>query len=389
MSRRRSWGMVRQRQSSGKWEARYRDPAGEVHYRYFRTKIEATSYLSTVEADLLRGDWIDPRQAQRTLETWAADWMASKHDLRPRTRDLYEMLLRVHVLPTFGAMPLGSITTEAVDRWIAQAVEEGRGGTSVSRALRLMSQILNEAVRRRYLRFNPCAGAGRAPTAARRKVIVITPAQVADLADAVGARHAQYRTLVLLAAYGGLRWGEAVGLGTGQVNLLRATVTVERQMHKDGRIDEPKSEAGRRTVKVPRWLADLLGETIAARQPHPDLAPEHRELVFLNGDGKPIMNSNFNRREWRPGVLAALPTAHATFRFHDLRHTAVAIALESARRVGEPLNAKALQVRMGHSSITMTLDRYGHLLDGHDDAMVEGMADPYSNRPPAANVVNL
>lgn len=142
-------------------------------------------------------------------------------------------------------------------------------------------------------------------------------------------------------------------------------------------------------MKVPRWLADLLAETIAARQPHPDLPEHQRDLVFLNGDGKPLMGSNFNRREWRPGVLDALPPDLAVFRFHDLRHTAVAIAIDSARRIGEPLNAKTLQERMGHSSIVMTLDRYGHLLDGHDDAMVEGMENPYASRPQRSQVVNL
>lgn len=386
---RRSFGAIRQR-SSGRWEARYQDRTGKTHYRYLRTKGEAAAFLATVEADILRGDWMDPTRGQRTLGEWADEWMAGKHNIRPRTRDLYEMLLRVHILPTFGATPVAAITTEDVDAWVAMLMADpSRGRTAASRALRLMASILGEAVKRRYIRFNPCDNARKPEEPPRREARAITPAQVADLADAVGRRYPQYRTLVLLAAYSGLRWGEATGLSVGHVDLLRATVRVDRQLHKDGRLDEPKSRAGRRTVKVPRWLADLLAETIAGRQPNGDLPEHHRDLVFLNGDGRPLMGSNFNRREWRPGVLDALPPDLAEFRFHDLRHTAVAIAIDSARRIGEPLNAKSLQERMGHSSIVMTLDRYGHLLDGHDDAMVEGMEDPYASRPQRGQVVNL
>lgn len=219
-------------------------------------------------------------------------------------------------------------------------------------------------------------------------MLFLSPAQVADLAEAIGTDHRQYRTLVLVAAYGGLRLGECVGLAVSDVDPLRGTVKVARQLHRDGRMDEPKSKAGRRTVKVPRWLAEELAYTVAARRPAPDLAPQYADLVFLSPAGRPLAHhSNFGRRTWRPAVREALPPHLDGLRFHDLRHTAVAIAIESARLAGQPLNAKALQERMGHSTVRLTLDRYGHLLEGHDDAMVEGMADPFAARRPTPQTV--
>lgn len=225
---RRNFGAIRQR-ASGRWEARYKDRAGKTHYRYLRTKAEAAAFLATVEADMLQGDWMDPTRGQRPLGEWAEEWMAGKHDIRPRTRDLYNTLLRVHILPSLGATPVATITTEDIDAWVAALMADpNRGRTAASRALRLLASILGEAVKRRYIRFNPCDNARKPEEPPRREARAITPAQVADLADAVGCRYPQYRTLVLLAAYSGLRWGEAIGLGVGHVNLLRSNASSTR-----------------------------------------------------------------------------------------------------------------------------------------------------------------
>jgi integrase len=101
-------------------------------------------------------------------------------------------------------------------------------------------------------------------------------------------------------------------------------------------------------------------------------------FAFTMASGAPLSayGSNFTRRVWKPAVKAALPPALASLRFHDLRHTAVAIAIAS----GAARNPKALQVRMGHSTIRMTLDRYGHLLPGQDGEIADAMADPFASR---------
>lgn len=117
------------------------------------------------------------------------------------------------------------------------------------------------------------------------------------------------------------------------------------------------------------------------RNPAYGLPAEHTELVFFTKEGTPLVHgSTFNRRWWRQAVKTALPAHLHTLRFHDVRHTAVAIALHSATKAGHPLNPKQLQERMGHSTIRMTLDRYGHLFEGHDDKMVEAMTNPFADR---------
>ncbi len=390
MTGRRSFGNVR-RKPSGKWEARYTHPeTGDVFYRYFITKGESDDFLAITESELLRGEWLDPNEGARPVRRWADDWFASLRKQRPRTLATYRYCIDRHIVPALGDVPIARLSPERVDAWLtAMQANPKFGDATVNRAYKVLNLMMKVAVQRRYVRFNPCEPV-EAPADPRRDQVILNPSQVADLAEAVEPYGPQYRAMVLLAAYGGLRWGEVAGLGVQHVDWLRRRVRVERQLHPDGRIDEPKSKAGVRWVEVPAWLIEELATAQRVRRPSPALEPEHSDLLFLTEQGQRLHPSNFTRRVWKK-ALAALPAEVHGLHFHDLRHTAVALYLESGRQAGQPINPKELQVRMGHSSIQMTLDRYGHLLDKVEDAVVEAMPSPFTLRPAAgaANVVPL
>lgn len=380
---RRSFGSVRKRRS-GRWEARYTHPdTGEMFYRYFITKAEAEDFLSITDSELLRGDWLDPNQASRPIRLWAEDWYGSLRRPRPRTLATYRTAIDKHIVPHLGDVPMVRLSSERVDTWTKELEQAGVGPATVSRAFRVLSMMMGNAVRRRYLRFNPCQEAESPQDPDHRAQVILMPAQVAALAEAMEVHGQQYRSLVLLAAYGGLRWGEVTGLGLQHVDWLRRRVRVERQLHPDGRLDAPKTKAGTRWVDIPSWLCDELSQTVAGRQPTDDT-----DLLFLSDQGQALNHSNFRQRVWLK-ARATLPEDMHALRFHDLRHTAVAIYLESGRQAGQPINPKELQLRMGHSSITMTLDRYGHLLDKVEDAVVEAMPSPFLTPAASAEVVEL
>lgn len=194
----------------------------------------------------------------------------------------------------------------------------------------------------------------------------LTAAEVADLAEAIGP---WYRALVYTAAYAGLRWSELVGLRAKRVDLLRRTVTVTEQLLllDNGRRqvwEQPKTKAGVRSIGIPAFLADMLQEQLDERA-----LPGADGLVFPNRAGKPTASASFNTHHFTPAKRRA--GIDGRLRFHDLRHTAVALA------IGQGAHPKAIQARMGHSSVQMTLDRYGHLFPELDERVAQGLDETY------------
>jgi integrase len=177
----------------------------------------------------------------------------------------------------------------------------------------------------------------------------LTANEVSDLAGAIDQR---YRALALTAAYTGCRFGELAGLKTHRLDLLRRTLTVTEALSEvrgQVRLAAPKSAAARRQVTLPKFLAEKLNHHLATWPPSTD------GFVFAAPQGGPLLRRNFRRRAWLPAVRASVG---APLRVHDLRHTHAAFLIAQ----GE--HPKVTQTRLGHSSIKVTLDTYGHLFDG-------------------------
>jgi integrase len=204
---------------------------------------------------------------------------------------------------------------------------------------------------------SPCDGV-KLPPESRRQMRFLSATDVARLAGAVGP---DYSTLVFTAAFTGLRWGELVGLKVERLNLLRRSLTVVEQLNEvNGSLywGPPKTAAGRRSVSLPSTFVAMLDDHI--RQPE----VVRSGLVFPTLLGEPMRRSNFARRVWAP---ATKEIGQDGLRFHDLRHTAVALAIEQGA------HPKAIQERLGHSSVMVTLDRYGHLFEGLDAELADGL----------------
>ncbi len=343
---------------SGRWQARYRDSQGRVRGRTLPTKAEASRFLERTGAEMQRAEWRDPRLGKMTFAEWSAEWERTTLDLRPTTKDLYEYILRSLLMPTFGPMQLARITPLTVRAWLAELTTTQLSPSSVNRAFRLLRRIMNVAVESDILVKSPCVGV-KPPTVPRNEMQFCTPDQVEDLAEAIDPH---FRVLVLAAAYTGLRWGELAGLRRSRVDLLHGTLTVVEQLTEvRGRLafGPPKTEPSRRRIKLSGFLVKLLDEQLAERaQPSTD------GLVFATRNGEAMRRNNFRRTYWLPAVSEAGLTG---LRFHDLRHTAVALAIANGA------HAKTIQQRMGHSSVTITLDRYGHLLPTLDDQIADGL----------------
>ena len=350
-------GSVRKRES-GRWEARYRDIADRQRGKTFRTKREAEQFLERVGADIQRGDWIDPQAARTTFGAWATDWLATTVHLREGTKAGYESLLDNHILPAFGSVPVGRIDKLAVKAWVAERVKAGMGAGTVRNAFAVLRQVLDAAVDGGGLRRNPCHGVDL-PRPKREEMHFASHDDIASLAQAVehpvDARgrprgdYPAYGLFVLLDAYTGLRFGEMAALRRKRVDILRRRIEVAESVDElNGRLIYTGTKTYEtRSVPVPAFLAESLGAHMTT------VAASPTSLMFTSPAGEPLRNGNFVARHFKPAVRqAGLPEG---FRFHDLRHT------HAAFLVAEGAHPLAIMKRLGHSSIQVTHDRYGHL----------------------------
>jgi integrase len=331
MAGKRRFGRVRQL-PSGRWQARYPGPDGKDYTapHTFPRKRDAEQWLTLKEADLKRGDWLDPAAGAMPFATYAAEWLDDR-DLSPKTVQLYELLLRLHLNPTFGEMSLGDITEETVRKWRAARLKAGPksdppfGPVTVAKGYRLLRAVLNTAVRDKRIKENPCQipGADRESSPERP---VLGVAEVFRIADAIAPR---YRALVLLATFGNLRWGELAGLRRRHLDLDAGTVKVTETVYELGPLVKgtPKSEASRRKVVLPSLiLPDLRKHLDEFAQPGPN------GFVFVGVKGGQLRRSNFSK-PWARALEAV-----------DLRHTGNTYTAESGASLAEMMN------RMGHSS---------------------------------------
>ena len=255
MAGKRRFGRVR-RLPSGRWQARYKGPDGidRPADRTFASKTDAERWLTLAEAELVRGDWLDPAAGRVPFASYARSWVAERPNLRPKTLQLYEGLVRLHLVPTFGASNVQDITEQQVRRWRKSLLDAGTGAITVAKAYSLLKAIMATALDDGLIRRNPCRikGAGQEKSPERP---VLTVRQVFALADAIDPR---YRALILLAVFGSLRWGELAALRRRHCNLTTGTLRVEASVVElvNGSLitGPPKSEAGRRIVTVPAFV---------------------------------------------------------------------------------------------------------------------------------------
>lgn len=336
------------------WQVRYRDPAGQERARSFLKKVDANRFAVTVEADILRGEWTDPRLSKTTVAEWSERWYRTKSSLKPKTLVGYDSNLRVHVLSAFGDYELRHIDRMAVEEWVADLQASGLGPSAIRQARQVLNSIMKLAVEAGYLLVNPVTGV-KAPRQNDREMLFLSAEEVERLAAAI---QPPYATLVYLLAYGGLRWGEAVAVRRKRCQLLRSRVEVAESLTEArGRLEFGTTKTHqRRMVVIPGFLRELLAAHLAAK-----VSDDSEALIFTSLEGQPLRNSNFRRRVWHRAIADA--GLEEGLRIHDLRHTCASLL------IAQGAHPKAIQVHLGHSSISVTMDRYGHLFPSDMEAL--------------------
>jgi integrase len=377
MTNRRHFGNVR-RLGSGRYQASYwHEGLRHTAPNTFTAKADALAYLSVMETNLLRGEWIDPKAGRETFGAYGKRWLAHRPDLRPSTRELYEALWRKWLEPAFNDVPLAAMTPERWRTWYVEQITQHPGSTRPGKAYRLARSMLNTAVEDGRIKVNPCHVKGAGSEQAPERPIAM-PDEVAKLAKAIDPK---YQAMVLLGAYCSLRFGELAGLRRKRIDLLHRTITVEEQAVDlaDGRIvfGPPKTSAGRRTVAFPAELVPIIADHLASY-----VAPEPDALVFTSPEGYPLRRGKFRHR-WS---AACRKVGVEGLRFHDLRGSGATWAAHAGATVRE------LMDRLGHSTPEIAL-RYQHATRERDRAIADKLGallrGAEAQPEPVSNVVPI
>ena len=368
---------------------------GKKIRRTFPTLAAAKGWRSDAASALRRGTLQAPTPT--TLREAADALLAGMRDgtIRNRSGDTYkpsairgyEQALRARVLPELGAVKLADVRRsdlqDIADRMLASGVD----ASTIRNTLMPVRVIYRRAVARGEAAINPTAGL-ELPAVRGKRDRIASPTEAADLLDALPDGD---RALWASAMYAGLRWGELAALEWSSVDLEAGVIRVARAWDPRVGVVEPKTSSGRRAVPIARVLRAILLE-------HRLRAGRSDGLAFGRTATRPPNHSTVLARaakawrdESRKRAIAELEDRHGReptddeieellpkvalqpIGLHEARHTFASLMIAAG------VNAKALSTYMGHSSITITLDRYGHLMPGNEEQAAE-LLDEYLSR---------
>jgi integrase len=353
---------IQRRDSSGRlrvvirYRVRYRDESGKQHCETKMRLVDAERRKAEIEVALAGGTWRDPRRGDMRLHEWVEQWLPTRHDLRATTWARLETTMQKQVLPRFGDAPLRAITNSGIRQWVSDLLTRGLSAATTRKAVFALRQCLAAAIADNRLQFNP-ATAIPLPTERQKSARYLSQLEVERL---VAEMPRQYRALVLIGAYGGLRWGEAAGLRRRDIDPLRSRIhVVHTAVEVRGRVtldNEPKTSRSERSVPMARNIMRRLEEHLLEF-----VDGSADSLVFTAPGGGPLFRS-WGRTVLRP---AAIRANLDDITFHGLRHSFVAIMVAAG------CNVREVSEWAGHNSVAFTLTRYGGLFEDGADAAVD------------------
>jgi integrase len=342
----------------------YRDRQGRQHKRSAPSFAEARLLKAALTADVARGE--HSSASRITLAEYLPEWLSTyagrtSRGVRVQTKLEYQQDLERHALPFFGRTRLAEIEPRDIKRFIATLIDEGLCSSSVRRRLAPLRALLATAVEDGLIRANPAAGV-RVPRSPSDRIDQQRKALGRDeLRRLLCELPPEWRLFVEFLVHTGLRFSEAIGVRWDDVDVEQGRLYVRRRLYRG--VDEPKSRYGLRAIPLsPRMLASLteLRQTSNYRA--------EGDPVFASRMGTPLDYTNVYRRVFKPAARrAGVPWAG----LHTLRHTCATILFRNG------LNAKQVQLWLGHHSPAFTLAVYVHLSvdDLPDPAFLDALTD--------------
>ena len=357
------------RRPDGRWEARYTIHTSKGPKRktvYGRTRQEVADKLAHALSDRTQGLTFDAGRLK--LSEYLDRWLPDIRDtVRQRTWERYEQLVRVHIKPALGRVKLKDLTATHARSLYREKLESGSSPRTVQYIHTTLRKALQDAMSDGLIPRNVADGI-KAPRPKRKEINPLSPEQARTFLKAV--RGDRLEALYVLAIHRGLRQGELLGLRWEDVDLEAGTLQVRRTLSltKSGHVFEPPKNGKGRSVELTQGaldalrghLAQQLEEIEALRDGYQD-----QGLMFPGERGQAMSPYTLTGKLERILKRIGLPK----IRFHDLRHTCATLLLSKG------VHPKFVQELLGHATISITLDRYSHVIPAMGDQTRKAMED--------------
>ena len=347
-------GSIYQR-ADGRWCATYSagyDQQGKRkrHTIFGKTKQAVQNKLHKLLSEVAAGTPVEPHRL--TVGGFLDRWLtgAAKTAVKPTTYANYEGVIKNHIKPHLGGVPLQKLAVIHIQGLYGAMDRAGKSAETIRLAHAVLRRALKQGVRWRLVPYNACADVDR-PRVAKADIAPLDAEQAARLLKA--ASEDRLSAVFTLAIAAGMRSGELFGLQWPDVDLKAGVAMVTHtltELHGELFLTEPKTAKGRRCINLPAVAIDALKKHRSRM-----LAEGHGDVpwVFCDTQGGPLRRSHFRKRVFKPLLKkAGVPD----IRFHDLRHTSATLLLSAG------IHPKVVQERLGHSQISVTLDTYSHVL---------------------------
>jgi integrase len=347
---------------SPRYVVNYRDPTNRQRRKSFRRKAEAERFRNAVEADKARGTYLDVDAGRVTFAAYASEWLASR-TFNLSTYEATELRLRIHVLPAIGGMELRHIKPSTIQR-LLRSME--LSDTYKRVIVANVSAVLSAAVDDELIAKNPCkARSVTRPPTSRHKVVPWPAERINAMHDALPHR---YRLAVTLGSGLGLRQGEIFGLSLDDIDFLRGTVTVDRQVKilaGNKLVFAPPKGGRTRSVPLPSSVASSINahldqfraQEVELPWETPESVQRLRAPLLLTTRERRALNRNyFNPYVWRLAQARAGVEPTRENGMHALRHWYASVLLDAGESI------RAVSEYLGHSDPGFTLRTYTHLM---------------------------
>ena len=324
-------------------------PTGKRRTKSGKNQKEVLDWLTEQRSKIKKGTYVTDESLK--LGDFLTSYMENTaiHTLRPGTYQTNEIYVRKHINPELGNIKLVSLQPDHLQKFYTLKLEEGLSKRTVQYFHSILHKALKQAQRWGKIAVNP-ADLVDPPRPERKIPVIWSPEDVRVFLDAV--KDHRYYPIYVTAIYTGMRQAELMGIHKSDVSLEKAVIYVKHQVQlikgKGLTVTDVKTEKSRRPVTLPPFALNVLKEQLKSVE---------SGLIFTTSTGKPISARNLYRHFKETIAKLGLPD----IRFHDLRHSHASWLFHAGT------HPKVVQERLGHSSVSFTLDIYAHSIPNLQD----------------------